>query len=727
MKPFDSNRMKLSAERYVTKAKRVEPFEVLIDEPATGAPIPEQREDSQARRRLAFLSDTVAQQRAALAIREAESRGVSVDPTATLATLARERIIGSSDLMNMQYLELAIAIARAVCRVRVGNGAGTGVLVGPRILMTNHHVIGSEAEAQFAEAQFDYQENQSGELLAVQSYRFDPSVFWVTDPELDFTLIGLTPVSTHGKALSGYPWLRLIRHLGKVADGDPINIIQHPHGGLKQIALRNNKIIRIPDGKQDFLYYTTDTEPGSSGSPCLNDQWELVALHHSGVPRTKDGAILKRDGSPWIEGQDDPMLIEWVANEGARVSAIVDALKSKDLRGEHDALRARMLEEEPPNPVELARLSGSPAPALPGDRSVPTVPLSSGTVSMTIPLTISVSLGGVSVGSTESVPSPLAQPLTVTDLQLETANIDPDWTNRKGYDENFLGIKIPLPTLSTEMKAQTVVVPEEYRIRGDKYVLDYHHYSLAMHKERGFAWYSAAIVDGDRRFQFNRGKDKWFIDPRIDDVNAPEFQCGEELYATANTDRGHLTRYLDVAWGETKDEAMNATYDTFHFTNCCLQLSGFNQSKSRWQGIEQFLLEKKARKEKRRIVVITGPVFAETDPMYRNEHMDYYVPVPMRFWKVCGLIRDDGTLSGTAFVLGQDDIARLPGFEEAFDVIAAQVSIADVERMTGMKFPEMRDHDHFAEGGTPGTLEIDRGGAGKSRFKPIRTFEDIVV
>jgi len=277
------------------------------------------------------------------------------------------------------------------------------------------------------------------------------------------------------------------------------------------------------------------------------------------------------------------------------------------------------------------------------------------------------------------------------------------------------------------MKKLTVVVPEEYRTRDDKYVLDYHHYSLSMHKERGFAWYSAAIVDGDRRFQFERGKDKWFIDPRIDDVNAPEFQCGEELYATANTDRGHLTRYLDIAWGDTLDEAKRASYDTFHFTNCCLQLSGFNQGKNRWQGIEQFLLEKKARKEKRRIVVITGPVFAETDPMYRNEYMDYYVPVPLKFWKVCGLVREDGTLSATAFVLGQDDIARLPGFKEAFDVIATQISIVDLEELTGLKFPVLCDHDHFAEGGTPGTLELDRGSTRKSRIMPIRSFEDIVV
>ena len=75
-----------------------------------------------------------------------------------------------------------------------------------------------------------------------------------------------------------------------------------------------------------------------------------------------------------------------------------------------------------------------------------------------------------------------------------------------------------------------------------------------MSRSRCFAWYSAANIDGRRGSRPalpKRSGDAWHIDPRIDDPNKPEFQCGEELYKTAQTDRGHLTRYLDVAWGAT--------------------------------------------------------------------------------------------------------------------------------------------------------------------------------
>src|SRR6185369_11721802 len=206
---------------------------------------------------------------------------------------------------------------------------GTGFLIGPGLAMTNHHVIEDEDDARRALFQFDYQDNSSGDLLPRQDFAADISKFFLTSEELDFTIVGLVPISNKGRQLGSYPWMKLIGETGKAEDGDPINIIQHPRGGLKQIAFRENKIINIPRGKKDFLYYTTDTEPGSSGSPCFNDQWELVALHHSGVPEMNiKGQILRKDGSVWRSGVDPEGLINWIGNEGARVSALVGAIRA---------------------------------------------------------------------------------------------------------------------------------------------------------------------------------------------------------------------------------------------------------------------------------------------------------------------------------------------------------------------------------------------------------------
>jgi endonuclease G len=748
MQLFDVDRIKQAARRFAERTSP--PIQARAAAPAAAAPAPAAPPAADARpagaaptsrpdRRKQYLAQGLARDRARATILEAEAHGTARTQRDTLRTLAQERIIGNRDLVEMNYLELAIAMAGAVCRIQIGSGAATGFLVGPRILATNHHVIGSRAEARRATAQFDYQENLSRELLPVQAFELAPDRFFLTDQALDFTLVGIGAASAHGRPIEDYPWVQLIGRLGKAEKGDPVNIIQHPRGDLKQIALRNNTIIEVPEGKRDFLYYTTDTEPGSSGSPCFNDQWELVALHSSGVPDMRDGQILKRDGTAWREHVDDPALIHWVANEGARVSAIVDALNAATLPAAEAELRARLLGDRPPNPVERARGRAQPARNVPADLhplaepGAPSAPSGGASVSLTVPLTITVSLGAAASGAPAAVSAAADRPAAVVidrrgDVALtEAVVIDPDWEGRTGYDPRFLGVEIPLPQLSGEMKAKTVEVPPEFRRDGDRHALHYHHYSVAMHKRRRFAWYSAAIVDGDRRFKLPERDDRWFIDPRIDDPEAPAVQCGEELYASAKTDRGHLTRYLDVAWGDSKAEAVRSVNDTFHFTNCCLQLSAFNQGKDRWQGIERYLLEHKARREKRRMVVMTGPIFGRTDPVYRNPHMDYSIRIPVEFWKICALIRaEDDSLAATGFVLGQQDVADLPGFEEVFDVTATQVTLADLEERTGLRFGVLTEHDHFAAGGAPGALEIARP-EGRRRIKPLRDLEDIAI
>ena len=127
------------------------------------------------------------------------------------------------------------------------------------------------------------------------------------------------------------------------------------------------------------------------------------------------------------------------------------------------------------------------------------------------------------------------------------------------------------------------------------------------------------------------------------------------------------------------------------------------------------------------MVVITGPVFAGNDPVYRNDNMDYSVRCPIQFWKVCVLIRQNGTPSATAFVLGQEDITDLPGFEAVFDVAATQVKLVDLEEKTGLDFGDLKKYDHFAQEGDPGTLELPGVGQEIQQVKVIRTGADIVI
>src|SRR5205823_6014467 len=197
--------------------------------------------------------------------------------------------------------------------------------------------------------------------------------------------------------------------------------------------------------------------------------------------------------------------------------------------------------------------------------------------------------------------------------------VDPDWSTRNGYDAAFLGAPIPLPQLSPAMLQECAEVSPQHRRNGDPHLLAYFNFSVMVNKTRRTAWFSAANIDGDRRFDLGKRKgDRWFRDERI----AHDAQLDQSAFELG-IDRGNITRREDVAWGDSADAALKATGDTFHFTNCSLQAAAFNRGKDRWQGLEVFLLENKAKKEKRRLSVITGPVFAQTDPAYHNPGMKF--------------------------------------------------------------------------------------------------------
>jgi len=67
----------------------------------------------------------------------------------------------------------------------------------------------------------------------------------------------------------------------------------------------------------------------------------------------KQKQMLRKDGQVWRKGIDPEGLINYIGNEGARVSAIVAALQAVTLKPEWRDLRDQALEAAAPNPIEL--------------------------------------------------------------------------------------------------------------------------------------------------------------------------------------------------------------------------------------------------------------------------------------------------------------------------------------------------------------------------------------
>lgn len=289
----------------------------------------------------------------------------------------------------------------------------------------------------------------------------------------------------------------------------------------------------------------------------------------------------------------------------------------------------------------------------------------------------------------------------------EEVKIDPDYGSRSGYDPEFLGgdsKRVPLPQIPEALE-DLLARNKQPREGGPSYLLPYHHFSVVMHARRRLALFTAVNIDGKTLHRFKRGRDRWFLDPRIEDHE----QISEELYRRNPLDRGHLVRRIDPSWGSSRREAQYANDDTFHFTNCSPQHSGFNQNKTTWAGLEDYILDN-ADIEDLRVSVFTGPVLTDEDPSYRD------VMLPREFWKVVATVKGRNSLSVTGYLLTQEDlIADLP-LERAFTYgryRAFQVSLSKIRERTGLDFSVLARFDPL-EGTTHEGL-LEDFGTGRDR------------
>lgn len=184
----------------------------------------------------------------------------------------------NSTILDIDFLSAGIEAARPVAKITSPECLGTGFLMEGNWLITNSHVIPDPDTARRSYAIFGF-DSESASSNHCVSIKLDPDPgFFSSDPISgdDWSIIKL-PCSMNDK----FGALRLAADSPPV--GDYVNIIQHPGGRAKKIALYHNTVYRtksLSDGRQR-IQYLTDTEPGSSGSPVFNSAWEVVALHHA--------------------------------------------------------------------------------------------------------------------------------------------------------------------------------------------------------------------------------------------------------------------------------------------------------------------------------------------------------------------------------------------------------------------------------------------------------------
>jgi hypothetical protein len=189
--------------------------------------------------------------------------------------------------------------------------------VGPKAALTNYHVVESVIKGQDSPEdvllRFDYkllgggvQVHSGREILLeaagdggwlLDSSRYsdvdlalDPKPGDPAPEDLDYALLqaqgrpGEEPIGSKAEPRAPVRgWIDLPQAEHPFQPDTPLFILQHPRGAALKLALDNRAVIGLT-GAGRRVRYRTNTEPGSSGSPVFDQNWNLVALHHSGDP-----------------------------------------------------------------------------------------------------------------------------------------------------------------------------------------------------------------------------------------------------------------------------------------------------------------------------------------------------------------------------------------------------------------------------------------------------------
>jgi V8-like Glu-specific endopeptidase len=202
-----------------------------------------------------------------------------------------------------KYINELSAIGRRIARVEIpaGTEAGTGWLVGPDLLLTAYHVVEDIVDSVNGQDRhdlsfnFDYRKADGSSrlcgvkenwLLDGSSYSEHDLAATGSDPEankLDYALIQLAE-SVGEDIINGAKrgWIEIPEHPIAMSNEDYVVIPQHPDGRPLELAF--GKVFKY-NKAANRVQYDTNTEHGSSGSPCFDVSLQPFALHHASGPK----------------------------------------------------------------------------------------------------------------------------------------------------------------------------------------------------------------------------------------------------------------------------------------------------------------------------------------------------------------------------------------------------------------------------------------------------------
>jgi hypothetical protein len=183
---------------------------------------------------------------------------------------------------DVKALDRARLVARLGENAMMGDGTGflfdgallSSKLAGKPLLLGCAHVCPEEVKPQDLTVTFFGAFPNAPRKNIIVEY---VELLWhspSTELDASLLLLGSAPFGLSPAELATEP----------VKVDDVAYVISHPLGGAKLAALYDNQIRRVQEQR---FFYTSATDPGSSGAPVFDRAWRLTGIHRAGVDAEK--------------------------------------------------------------------------------------------------------------------------------------------------------------------------------------------------------------------------------------------------------------------------------------------------------------------------------------------------------------------------------------------------------------------------------------------------------
>lgn len=279
--------------------------------------------------------------------------------------------------------------------------------------------------------------------------------------------------------------------------------------------------------------------------------------------------------------------------------------------------------------------------------------------------------------ASDAAPDASAEPVTPPD---QIATVIPPGRDEKpgepldgsgfdGYDPGFLGIDLPLPSLTEQQAAAAWQ-------RGAP--IPYHNFSIILDVQRRLALLSATNLDRVASRTLPQAPDPI---PRPDPRIPEEAQPDDAIFAGVDTLRGHLVERDDISWGELPPSPVAAAefvaQVTSLYPNLVPQHAAVHQGS--WRAVEEWV-RLYHNPGAPRVTILAGPVFARD------------VAAPVAYWKIAvsaqarlakGVTQTQ--LVVDAFLVPND--AAPPPSSRGWEAERFRTTLDQIVVRTGLRFP----------------------------------------